>query len=43
MERIVKDPCSYSGITLREKARGIKKTTGWGDFKVAKYARAVFE
>lgn len=35
---IVKNPCSYSGITLREKARGIKKTRGWGDFKVEKYA-----
>lgn len=35
---IVKNPCSYSGITQREKARGIKKTRGWEDFKVEKYA-----
>lgn len=34
----VNNPCSYSGITMKEKARGIKKTTGWGNFKVAKYA-----
>lgn len=40
---IVKNPSSYSGITLREKARGIKKTRGWGDFKVCKVCRAVFE
>lgn len=27
---IVEYPCGYCGITHREKARGIKKTRGWG-------------
>lgn len=35
---IVKHPCGYSGIRRGEKAGGIKKTRGWGDFKVAKCA-----